>query len=81
MIEYKAKTSWAGLVWVHGKYLNKAKQMKENLLIRYNGDTLEVPYDDIRSYIKRTKQVKDNFEKGKVHNQYGFRVPPYGNDI
>jgi hypothetical protein len=74
MIEYKAKTIWAGLVWVHGKYLNKAKNEKQNLLISYEDRSLEVPYDDIRSHIKRSKEVKDNYEKGKVHNQYGFRV-------
>lgn len=73
-IIYHAKTKWAGLVWVHAKYLNTASQTGRNLVIKYEDKTLEIPYDKIREHIKRQKTVKDKFNPSIEHNQYGFEV-------
>lgn len=73
-ITYEAKTKWAGLVWVHDKYLNQAFNSKQNLVIIYQGARLEVPHDNIRAFIKKQKQVQDRFNPEVVHNQYGFEV-------
>lgn len=71
---YTAKTKWAGLIWVHAKYLNEAFSKKEDLILMYKDKVLKMKFDEIRSNIKKSKQVEDKFKSGVWHNQYGFEI-------
>lgn len=74
MIEYKAKTKWAGLIWVHAKYINFAVNNKTDLVLYYNDVKKVIPFDMIRISIKKEKTVDDRFKKNVKHIHYGFLI-------
>lgn len=71
-VEKQVKTMWAGKLWIHAKYMNKAKHNKVPLVIKYAGNTMTIPYQDLRDRYVQMKQVEDKFRAGVMHNQYGF---------
>lgn len=75
------KKLWAGRAWVHGKYLNKCSQEKTYLKLKYQGDTMTIPYDSFKQVFDRKKTVRDKFNPDIIHNQYGVIWIPDDNSV
>lgn len=71
-IRYKAKTKWAGLVWIWGNTLNKIP--KDGILeIQYEDKSVKIPRSEIKSKVVREKQMYNALAK-KPDTQYGFVI-------
>jgi len=64
-------TIWAGRAWIHAKYLNKAKNNKVPLVIKYKTTKMTIKPEDLKEKFDRHKTVEDKFILGKIHRQYG----------
>lgn len=70
-VEYKAKTMWAGRVWLDAKYLNQAKNTPCPLVITYKGETMTIQPEHLKVAFDRKKEVDSKFPPYEPRKQYG----------
>lgn len=75
-VKYKARTIWAGKVWVDAPLLNKANNNKLPLVIDYKGAKMTIPPEELKERALTPKMVESKFPPYQQRKQYGFVWTP-----
>jgi len=78
MIKIKVKKIWMNKVGVRDKYIIRAYELQQGLLIQHGSDFMEIPYEKIDRELITPKKpviVKDIYS-GKIHQLYYFKWWP-----